>query len=139
MTVKYYEMSWEEVLYRLECVDLHKHTIYGIPRGGMIVSAFLKCAKVTHDPSEATLFLDDIIDSGSTRDKWKQLYPDTEFYALVDKVNDKTDKNLGWIVFPWETQKEVNENDYLIRLLQVYGKEVNQENINKVIENIKKI
>ena len=70
MSVEKYYMSWEELIERLQEIDVEDNKCYGVPRGGMIVSAFLKNATAVYDPDKATHIIDDIIDSGRTRDKW---------------------------------------------------------------------
>ena len=45
MDIKKWHMTWDEVFEGLELVDDPKNIVYGIPRGGMIVSAFLKQAR----------------------------------------------------------------------------------------------
>lgn len=132
MEQTFYTMSWEEVFQRFAEVDCPENIVYGIPRGGMVVTAFFRNATVTHDPKEATMFIDDICDSGRTRDKWLSKYPDKEFFALVDKHRTASDETLGWIIFPWEEQKDVDEDDYAVRLLEFYGKSYKDSNIEKL-------
>jgi len=132
MEQTFYTMTWEEVFQRFSEVDYPENVVYGIPRGGMVVTAFFKKATVTHDPEEATMFIDDICDSGRTRDKWLEKYPDKKFFALVDRHRKPSDETLGWIIFPWEEQKDVDEDDYAIRLLEFYGKSYKDSNIEKL-------
>lgn len=136
MSVEKYYMDWDELLYRLEPVDKPDNVIYGIPRGGMIVAAFLKFAKVTHKPEEATMFIDDIVDSGHTKDKWEKKFPGKEFYALVDKKRNPSDEELGWIVFPFESDKDCDEQDNAIRLLEHFGKNTTFDNVEKVLKYV---
>ena len=101
-------LSWGDVFSLLKPYDSLANVVYGVPKGGMIVSAFLKFAKVTHDPSCANLILDDVIDSGRTRVYYRNRFPGTEFVALVDK------RELGesrWVIFPWEQEKDKLDGD----------------------------
>lgn len=81
--------------------------VFGIPKGGMIVSNFLECKK-THDPNEATVIVDDIVDSGRTKKLHIENFPKARFITVVDKqVGTKYD---GYIVFPWEEAEEDAEH-----------------------------
>lgn len=72
----------------------------GIPAAYAILNFLPERAFLVPDPDDANIFIDDVIDSGRTRKNWSNDYPGRFFFALVDKQGD--DKNLGWIVFPWE-------------------------------------
>ena len=126
MPEKYY-MTWDEVLEGLEIIDERKHNVYGVPRGGMIAAGFLKYANRVTTPEQADIILDDIIDSGATRDRFKRLYPDKDFVALVDKTGAQ--KDLGWVVFPWEKEDVVSASDIVIRQLQYIGEDVTREGL----------
>jgi len=81
--------------------------VFGIPKGGMIVSNFLECKK-THDPNEATVIVDDIVDSGRTKKLHTENFPKARFITVVDKqIGSKYD---GYIVFPWEQAEEDAEH-----------------------------
>jgi len=139
MSVEKYYMSWDELYTRLDSVDKPDNIIYGIPRGGMIVSAFLKYAKVAHEPMWATMIIDDIVDSGRTRDKWMEKFPEKEFYAIVDKKNNPSDESLGWVVFPFEDDKDTDKEDNAIRLLEHYGKNTTFDNVEKILKFVEGI
>lgn len=121
------QVSWEAVLERLDEIDKPGEIVYGIPRGGMIASAFLNRARATHYPQQATLFLDDIIDSGRTMQKWKERFPGTPFFALFDKSPDGLDSDLGWIRFPWEPENDAE--DLIVRLLEYIGEDPKREGL----------
>jgi hypothetical protein len=129
MIEKYY-MQWSEVKERLQFIDDEKEVVYGIPRGGMCMVAAFEKARVTVDPNEATIIVDDICDGGATRDKWMSKYPHAKFWAMVDKCDNvrefqlrsachKNDKQLGWIVFPWETDKSDTIENHITRIYQM--------------------
>src|SRR3990170_5266830 len=109
-------MSWEEferaihvLANEIKKSGLHFSTIYGIPRGGLMVALRLshllniQLITVTHIRDD-TLIVDDIIDSGKSMVRSahtaslvynpKSIYK-PKFYA-VEKLDDR------WIVFPWE-------------------------------------
>ena len=91
--------------------------IYGIPRGGLIVAVMLShklnLPLITDKGliSKNTLIVDDIEDSSNTMKHYKQLFPDSLFFAMVSKKGiDKCtcDFYVGfcsikiWAKFPWE-------------------------------------
>jgi GTP cyclohydrolase I len=98
--------------------------VYAIPRGGVpaayAVGQHLPITLVD-DPAEAQVFIDDIIDSGDTYNRWKDQYPSKLFYALIDKR--KTDYHGQYIVFPWEESAEGSFSDNVTRLLQYVGED----------------
>lgn len=132
---KYY-LSWEEVFQRLAEIDESKNIVYGIPKGGMIASAFLQYAKITHDPAKATIILDDISDSGKTMDIYRSRYPDKLCYALIDRNMDEEDfirfKDF-WIIFPWERDHPGEQDDTIqqniTRQLQFIGEDITREGL----------
>ena len=99
--------------------------VFGIPKGGMIVSNFLECKK-THDPNEATVIVDDIVDSGRTKKLHTENFPKARFITVVDKqVGTKYD---GYIVFPWEEAEEDAEHT-VTKMIEHLGDNPNREGI----------
>jgi GTP cyclohydrolase IA len=110
------------------CEDLAGHIasvtsqprIYGIPRGGVPVAymlmSYLPEAALVEHPAEADVFVDDIVDSGSTRTHWQSLYPQTPFFPLINKLDLSCQRTGldGWIVFPWEAKEEHSEDDSIV-------------------------
>lgn len=99
--------TFEECRQRLELleIDYPHFVVYGVPNGGKEVARLLKRAQVTTDIRKAHVILDDIIDSGKTRDEvmeMEEVRSSAVFLALIDKVGNMRDEQLGWIVFPWE-------------------------------------
>jgi len=103
-------LTWEdffELLLPVQDKITPDDIVFGIPKGGMIVSNFLECKK-THDPSKATVIVDDIVDSGRTKKLHTENFPKARFITVVDKqVGTKYD---GYIVFPWEEAEEDAEH-----------------------------
>lgn len=98
--------------------------IYAIPGGG--VPAALAVAQyipllLVDSPEQADLFIDDVVDSGTTRDKWKRHWPEKEFYALVDKQAGRGAS--GWVAFPWEGDAVASFADNVVQLLQFVGED----------------
>lgn len=100
---------------------------YPIPRGGIpaayAVAAQCPMLSLTDDPAMADLFIDDIIDSGITMDRWCDEYPGIPFYALIDKLDPACTFSNDWVVFPWEGAAETGITDSIVRLLQYVGED----------------
>lgn len=120
-------MSWDEVFEVLAPIDVPGKKIYGVPRGGMIAAGFLTYARPVTCPDKADLILDDIIDTGRTRARYRAAYPDKPFVALIDKLGSH--KNLGWVIFPWETTEIESADDIIIRQLQFIGEDPAREGL----------
>lgn len=94
---------------------------FGVPRGG--IAAALAVGQ--HNPlimvdnaGHADVIIDDLVDSGATEATWRQQYPGTPFYALLDK---RTMPDKPWIIFPWEGNELGSFEDNITRLLQFVG------------------
>lgn len=120
MATRKVSLSWDDVLFLLKPIDKPNLRVFGIPKGGMCASTALQLAKIVYNVDDANIILDDIVDSGATRDKYKKLYPDKQFYSLVDKTTKSKDSD-AWIIFPWENQEV--EDDVITRLLQYIGED----------------
>lgn len=103
--------------------------LFGVPRGGVpvvlgLVGALTErhgmLAVITGDPSEADYIIDDIVDSGATKERYTALHPHARFMALVEQ-GDYADGQ--WIVFPWEATAEASAEDIFTRLLQFIGED----------------
>jgi GTP cyclohydrolase I len=127
-------IKWQEILDMLAPIDLPGERVYGIPRGGMICSAFLKKAEVVYEPTCATLLLDDICDSGATRERYINKYPGRRFYALFNRKEDRL--GTDWLVFPWE--EEHQPEDAVVRLLQFIGEDPTREGLIDTPERVVK-
>lgn len=108
--------------------------LYGVPRGGIpvayLLSGMVPQASVVDSPAEATHIVDDLVDSGRTRDR----YPDLPFVALFGKETLPKNTSVGfqrsgWLVFPWEGSVESSAEDIGIRLLQFIGEDPNREGL----------
>lgn len=112
--------------------------VYPIPRGGVPATYMCKIhsinyiIKIVNDPHDADIFIDDIIDSGATKDKYAKKYPGIPFYALIDKTNTTSDIANSWIVFPWEVndkEKDEGITDNVRRILQYVGEDPLREGV----------
>lgn len=112
--------------------DSKLRKVYPIPRGGVPV-AYMLCNidqdfRIVENPNEADFFIDDIIDSGATCERYCEQYPEKPFFAPIDKrdPNDPYCAKDIWIVFPWEAVIEGNDHsftDNVVRLLQLVGED----------------
>lgn len=108
--------------------------LYGVPRGGVpvayLLQRFLPSARIVDDPESADIIVDDIIDSGKTRNK----YPGKPFAALYGKEESQPhwqgngptyvgETTTGWLVFPWEGSVEASADDICTRFLQFIGED----------------
>lgn len=124
-----YRMNWADVFHWLEQYDKPEFKIYGVPRGGMIIAGFLNHAQNVYNPNQADFIIDDIIDSGTTRDRYRREYPEKPFVALIDKQTNEDHANLGWVVFPWETDEQDSIEDAVTRQLQYIGEDLSREGL----------
>ena len=96
---------------------------WGVPRGGSVVAAMLRSrhgVAITADLSEATIAVDDLIDSGRTARMVKDKY-NLELEPLLIK------ENSDWIVFPWEgTELAEDAENTVTRMLQQIGENPNR-------------
>lgn len=110
---------------------------YAIPRGGVpaayaIKEFFCYNLKLVQDPADADIFIDDIVDSGTTLDRYNAQFPNVPFYALVNKMSDDIYSG-AWVVFPWEGEgeegAEAGIEDHITRLLQYVGEDATREGL----------
>ena len=115
--------------------------IYGVPRGGVSVVYLLLAVspgrfKVVDSPEEADVIIDDVYDSGNTRNRYadktfgvlyfkdRQLpYAGVVYYGHVTGPND-------FLSFPWEGgTTEGSAEDIGTRLLQLIGEDVHRQGL----------
>lgn len=107
---------------------------YPVPRGGVPVAYALNNLVpmlLVENPAEADVFIDDLIDSGSTCERYCDEHPGVPFFALLDKRTDEQFKDQ-WIVFPWEVTDDgadASGNDIIVRLLQLVGENADREGL----------
>lgn len=119
--------------------------IYGVPRGGVPV-AYLMQGYSVHPmaekpfPNKPNIFVDDIVDTGATRDRYLHLYPGSVFYALADYLEPKRIPGQ-WIVFPWEQgpcAKDTSADDIVIRLLEYIGEDPKRDGLKETPQRVLK-
>lgn len=116
-----YFVSWSEIKERVSRLDSSKK-YYGIPRGGQPIAAMLNPVDA---PEDADILIDDLIDSGGTRERYK-VY-NKPFIGLFDKQTEPDLKNK-WLIFPWEKKDDPVEDNF-VRILQYLGEDVNREGL----------
>jgi GTP cyclohydrolase I len=113
---------------------------YPIPRGGVpaayLLLRYFPGLEVVDRPEEADVFIDDLIDSGRTRDSWRTVHPDVPFFALFDKTEIDSPIKNEWLIFPWEGTPEASIADATIRLLQFIGEDPGREGLHKTPERV---
>jgi GTP cyclohydrolase IA len=101
--------------------------LYGVPRGGIpaayAVASFLPKSVIVEHPSEADYIVDDVVDSGTTAERYVGRFPVTPFYSLFPPSAD-------WLVFPWEVgDTDASADDIPTRLLQFVGEDPEREGL----------
>lgn len=125
-------ITWDEVFERLNHIENSigsGNLVYGIPKGGMIAAGFLRHNSPTYDASYARVFLDDLIDSGATKEKYAKMYPGKPFVGLFDK---QAEGITDWLIFPWEKDHPMGEESVeqnIVRILQYLGEDVKREGL----------
>jgi len=117
-------LSWDDVRI-LVALGPKNATVYGIPRGGSIIAALLttnNCTPVA-TPDEAEIIVDDILDSGDTRDRYHDLYPGKPFWVACVK------SSFDWVTFPWEDEEPGGAETNVVRLLQALGEDVKRDGL----------
>ncbi len=144
-------LSWQEVQDRARVVckrivqsGAYPVRIYGVPRGGFYPALLIaglrnqEYTELVDNAAQATIFVDDIIDSGKTQCKYRELYPGIPFFAIVNKCAESLDGK--WIVFPWERMAHENgPEENVRRLLEYIGENPDREGLketpNRVIRS----
>jgi len=110
--------------------EVSGYRLYGVPRGG-IPAAYAVARELStwyhvtmvDDPAHAEIFIDDIVDSGTTSDRYMNAYPGKPFYSLFPPDPD-------WLVFPWEVgDTDASAEDIPTRLLQWIGEDPTREGL----------
>jgi GTP cyclohydrolase I len=114
-------INWAEVKERVSKLDKNLK-YYGVPRGGQPIAAMLNPVDT---PEEADVIIDDLIDSGSTKENYKKY--GKPFVGLFDKQTEDEFKDK-WLVFPWENKNE-NVEDNFVRILQYLGEDPTREGL----------
>lgn len=97
--------------------------VYGIPRGGAALAGMLHGRHglvAVMSPEDADCLVDDILDSGATKERFAASFPDKPFLVAVDKREPEWAGK--WVVFPWEKSDAVEDHEDLgRRLIELCG------------------
>lgn len=116
-----------------------KLLIYGIPKSGSIVAVNLAALEpmsleVTYQPERADCFVDDIIDTGTTQERYRERYG-KKTYALYGKGKQRNCivqvPRTTWVEFPWEQEDVTSKEhqDFIVRLLEELGEDAKREGL----------
>lgn len=125
-----YQVTWQEVYGRL--TRLPQGRAWGVPRGGAVLAGITRLA--VDFPDDADFILDDIIDSGRTKDLFEAKYPEKPFIALFKK-SEKQFKGQ-WVVFPWENPLESDLADTVTRLIEQIGEDPKREGLRRTPQRV---
>ncbi len=124
--------------------------IWGVPRGGIpaayLVARYAQDAAIVNSVEDATVIVDDLVDSGRTMMHFLSHHHDKTFRALFDKrgveaaAGDRVvlarpnhySPDKRWYVFPWEVgegKKDESGHDIAVRLLQLIGEDPKREGL----------
>jgi GTP cyclohydrolase IA len=119
-------ITWDEIFIRaIKIKNKYPNAnFWGVPRGGQVVAGII--GNAVDNIQDCDVIVDDLIDSGSTKKRYKTF--NKPFEVLIDKKKEFKDE---WIVFPWEIKEEGEETveDNVKRLLQYFGEDVNREGL----------
>ncbi len=119
-------ITWDEIFIRaIKIKNKYPNAnFWGVPRGGQVVAGII--GNAVDNIQDCDVIVDDLIDSGSTKDRYKSF--NKPFEVLINKKKEFTNE---WIVFPWEIKEEGEETveDNVKRLLQYFGEDVNREGL----------
>lgn len=110
--------------------------VYAVPRGGIpaayAIGQYVKI-QLVGSPAEADYIVDDLIDSGETRQRVREearkpagrhvFMEPLPFIVLIDKLTDSSWAGK-WVVFPWEGDSVNSLADNIRRMLQFIGEDV---------------
>lgn len=108
--------------------------VFGVPRGGIPIAYMLAerwmngTALVTFDLKQADLIVDDIYNSGATKER----YADTGLPFLVAFDKDKDTRWIDqWLVLPWEIDdgEDLSGEEIVTRLFQYIGEDSKREGL----------
>lgn len=107
--------------------------IYGVPTGGLYIAMYIAGrtgARLVEDPEDADVIVDDVLDSGATREKFRG-YQKPFIPVFI--------RNGQYLVFPYERIQRKDEiEDLVIRFFEVIGEDPRREGLLKTPARVKK-
>lgn len=122
-------LSWSDIRSLIDERIPATGKVYGVPRGGSTVAAM--CGdRMVDNALDADIIVDDIIDSGRTKEKWLHSFPTKPFVALIDKTDSQSPFRLdGWIHFPWDATDSSDIEDHVTRILEYIGEDPRRDGL----------
>lgn len=120
-------------------------SIWGVPKGGVFAALAAQSSftlldgrtfslSLVEDPALADLYVDDIIDSGRTRERVIREHGEKPFYALVDKTNGDPP---NWFDFPWERACDTGDvKENVVRLMEFIGEDPTREGLRETPDRV---
>lgn len=124
----------EKLIAQIEEAKIEFDSIHGVPRGGVALAIVL--AKHFHkplvtEPTQRTLIVDDIADSGKTLAKFGETYYTAVLYRNQNCKFQPTffaETSTRWIEFPWEAG-EAPAEDAVVRIIEAIGDNPSREGL----------
>ena len=111
------KVSWSKIIEKASQLD-QSLKYYGVPRGGQYIAALLNPVDT---PEEADVIIDDLVDSGVTKQRYNEKYPDKPFIGLFEPGE-------YWLQFPWEINDAPVEDNFT-RILEYLGEDPKREGL----------
>ena len=121
--MSYVKIQWSQIF---ELCDEIKEKFpnkkfWGVPRGGQVIAGIL--GNAVDSIEECDVIVDDIIDSGRTKEKYKDYKQ--PFIPLFDLRKIETN---DWLIFPCE-KTQIDLEDNVVRLLEYFGEDVTRDGL----------
>jgi GTP cyclohydrolase IA len=105
--------------------------VFGVPRGGTLIATIISertGIKLLDSTTEDCIVVDDLIDSGKTKDKYKYF----KFDALIEKQDNE------WINF-WYEDEQKDAEDIVTRMIEYIGENPNREGLKDTPKRVVKM
>lgn len=109
-------------------------SVWGVPRGGCVPAALVASGlrlPLVQEPTDGTLVIDDLVDSGRTMLRFAGWPTDALFRKPHSPIAAAPSASLidAWVVFPWEIGEEAGPTDAVVRLLEFIGEDPTRDGL----------